>query len=460
MSNIAQTSYLPPQALDLEEAVLGAILLERDALPIVLEILTKDSFYSEDFQIVYGAIVEMVDSNTPVDIRTLTNHLNTKGITTLGGNNAAYFITMLTDKVASTAHIETHARIIKEKAMARGIIDMCSHALKAAYSNKDIFDVVGILEKGLTNVSSGLIKKPVRHIGDFVTDVIEDQRKPRKEGLQGITSSLHELDQVTGGWMPSDLIIVAGRPGMGKSGAALVFAGASAETGNPVAIFTLEMEGKQNAIRFISQKTGIGIKNIRHHKLSENQKNEMESKSIPLSNLPIYIDDSSELSIRDLKSKCLKLKREKGIKMVIIDYLQLMNDGGKSKNNREQEVSNISKGLKIMAKELDLPVIALSQLNRSVEKSGKKHSRPQLSDLRDSGALEQDADMVIFIYRPEYYDKDAVDENSNSLKGVAEFIVAKQRNGDTDKVMTKFTSYTTNFSNLTEPVEEVEAAPF
>ncbi len=292
------------------------------------------------------------------------------------------------------------------------------------------------------------------HISDLISQVIEDQRKPQEEGMQGIPSPIHDLDQQTGGWLPTDLIILAARPGMGKSSLATEMVLKCAEAGKPVVMFTVEMDGKQNAIRMIAQRTGIAISDLRLRKLSENKKNELESKCLPLCNLPIYVDDPSSLSIRDLRSKAIKMKRENGIELIVIDYIQLMNDGGESKGNREQEISKISRALKGLAKELNIPIIALSQLTRDVEKRNKKHPRPMLSDLRESGAIEQDADMVLFLYREDYYDKNAVDENNNSMKGVCEIIIAKHRTGGLETVRCKFTGYTTGFSNLTEPIIE------
>lgn len=456
---LMETGKLPPQAVDLEEAVLSALLSDKEAIHRVIETLTPESFYKEEHHWIYFAILELFSNKQPIDILTVIDKLKSLGKLELVGG--AYYISVLAGKVSAADNIEYHAAIVKQKAVGRDIIRIGQEAIRAAYEDiTDVFDCVNNLEKGLNQVSSGLIKKRERHISDIVTDVIAEQRKPSKVGLTGITSGLHLLDGITGGWQNTDFIILAARPAMGKSGLATVFATAAAETGVPVLFYSCEMGEMQVATRIMSQKTGTPIKKIRLNKLEEYEKDRLEYGSLPISQLPIYIDDSTELSIRDFRSKSIKLKREKGIRLIIIDYLQLMTDGGKSKNNREQEVANISKAIKNLAKELNIPIIALSQISRDVEKKDKKHPRPMLSSLRESGSLEQESDMVIFLFREEYYDKTAVNDAGESMKGVAEIIIAKHRNGETDTVNVKFTNYTTNFSNLHDPVEEMTDAPF
>lgn len=448
-----------PSAIDIEELVLGAVLLEKGALDEVLSILTPECFYKEENRLIYKAICSLFEKSLPIDISTVTVELNrTNNLENVGG---AYYILQLTNRIASSAHVEYHARIVKQHFVRRELIKKSSNIVNRAYEDStDVFELLSETERLLSEITGSLSSKQVDHIAGAINRIIEKQRKSTEES-SGISSGLYELDVITGGWNKTDLIIEAARPGMGKTGLVVTEVLTAAKNGIPVALFSIEMSEDQIGSRMLAQEAGISISRILRNKLSENEKISIEKKAIEISGLPIFIDDSPFLSTLELKAKARRLKRKQNIGLIVIDYLQLMTDGGKSKN-REQEVSNITRSLKALAKELNIPVIALSQLSRDVEKRNKKHPRPTLSDLRESGSIEQDADMVLFLYRPDYYDREACDESGNSLRGTAEIIVAKNRNGKTETAMVKFEEWTTRFYNITEPelAEVDEAMPF
>jgi len=440
---------LPPQAVDLEEAVLGALMLEKDALSAVVDILKPDCFYKDAHRYIFAVIHELFNKNQPIDILTVTQALKKKGELELVGG--AFFISQLTSRIASAANIEYHARIILQKHIQRELIRISGETIRDAFEdNIDVLEMLDKAEKNLFEIAEGNIRRNYEDMTSLVSKAMKEIEiaANQKEGITGVPSGFTDLDRVTSGWQRSDLIIVAARPGMGKTAFVLSLArNAAIKFGNPIAFFSLEMSSLQLVNRLISAESGIVSDKIRKGRLENYEWEQLNSKIKPLLDAPLFIDDTPALSVFELRAKCRRLVAEKKVSMIIIDYLQLMVAAGDSKvGNREQEISTISRSLKAIAKELNIPIIALSQLSRAVETRGSS-KRPQLSDLRESGAIEQDADMVMFIYRPEYYELDQ-DENGNSTKGVAEIIVAKNRNGALKTVNLKFIGSLTRFEDL------------
>ncbi len=446
---------IPPQALDLEEAVLGAIMLEKDAILSVLDILEPGSFYKEAHQHIYSAAQLLSQQEKPIDLLTVTEELRRQEkLEAIGG---AVYIAQLTSRVGSAAHLEYHARIVAQKYIQRELIRVSSDIQERAFDEgSDVDDLLDYSERELLNIAEGHIKKETVRINNLLKTAIEqiEEAGKRDDSLSGVPSGFTRLDRLTSGWQKSDLIILAARPSMGKTAFVLSMARNMAVDHNrPVAFFSLEMSSIQLVNRLIIGETQLPSDKIRTGRLENYEWEQLEYKIKDLEQAPIYVDDTPALSIFEFRAKIRRLKQKYDIQAVVIDYLQLMT-GSKDSGSREQEVSNISRSLKAVAKELDIPIIALSQLNRSVEmRSGNK--RPQLSDLRESGAIEQDADLVIFIHRPEYYGID-VDEEGNSLKGVAEIIVAKHRNGPTDDVHLKFVREFAKFVDLDDNLAMVE----
>ncbi len=428
---------IPPQALDLEEAVLGAIMLERDALLSVLDILEPSSFYKEAHQRIYEVAQTLSTEEKPIDLLTVTEELRrTDLLEAVGG---AVYISQLTSRVGSAAHLEYHARIVAQKYIQRELIRVSSEIQERAFNEgSDVDDLLDFSERELLNIADGHIKKETVKLNNLIKTALEqiEEAGKRKDSLSGVPSGFTSLDRLTSGWQKSDLVILAARPSMGKTAFVLSMArNMAVDHSRPVAFFSLEMSSIQLVNRLIIGETQLASDKIRTGRLENYEWEQLEYKIKDLEQAPIYVDDTPALSIFEFRAKCRRLKQKYDIQAIVIDYLQLMT-GNKDSGSREQEVSYISRSLKAIAKELDVPIIALSQLNRSVEmRSGNK--RPQLSDLRESGAIEQDADLVLFIHRPEYYGID-VDEEGNSLKGVAEIIIAKHRNGATGDVSLKF----------------------
>jgi replicative DNA helicase len=444
---------LPPQALPLEEAVLGALLLDREALPLVMDILRSDSFYTEAHQLIYKAILGLFEKGNPVDMLTVTEALKKSGdIDKIGG---PYYIVDLTNRVASSANIEYHARIIAQKHIQRELIRVSTNVIRDAYEDTtDVFNLLDDAEKGLFNITQNNLSRSYESMATLSSQVLKqiEELSKKADGLTGVPTGFTDLDRLTSGWQPSDLIIVAARPGMGKTSLVLAMTlNAAKDFQKPVALFSLEMASTQLVTRLISMEAEIEGSKMRSGKLEDWEWQQLQTNVERLSQVPIFIDDTPGINIFELRAKCRRLKMQHDIQMVIIDYLQLMTGGGESgrNTNREQEIASISRALKNMAKELSVPVIALSQLSRAVEVRGGA-KRPQLSDLRESGSIEQDADLVAFIYRPEYY-QILEDEQGQSLKGVAEFIVAKHRHGATDTIRLKFTDKFAKFGNLDDP---------
>lgn len=446
---------IPPRDKDLEEAVLGALMLERDAYSVVCDILKPESFYEPVNQKVYAAIQSLGASQQPIDLLTVTDQLRQMGqLDEVGG---PVFISELTSRVASGAHVEFHARIVAQKYLARELIRFASQIEAQAFDETyDVDDLLQEAEGKLFEISQRNVKKDVTQIDPVIGQAIDQIQTAanRATGLSGLESGYHELDKLTSGWQSSDLIIIAARPAMGKTAFVLSMAKNMAVSSNiPVAIFSLEMSNLQLVNRLIQNTCEIEGEKIKSGQLTPMEWDQLMSRVKHLYGAPLYIDDTASLSIFELRTKARRLVREHDVKFIIIDYLQLMNASGMRFGSREQEVSMISRSLKQLAKELNIPIVALSQLNRSVESRGadsKDGKRPQLSDLRESGAIEQDADIVCFIHRPEYYLRSGVDAAGNDIRGLAEFIVAKHRSGRVDDVKMRFKSKYARFENWEE----------
>lgn len=449
MSIMADIGKIQPQARDLESAVLGALMLEKDAYSLVSDILKPESFYEISHQTIYRSIVGLALRQAPVDMLTVMEELKKEGeLEKVGG---ATYIAELTDKVASAAHIEFHARIIAQKYLARELISFSSGITTKAFDEtSDVDDLMQEAESKLFEISQRNVKKDVTQINPIIKEALNllEIAANRPEGLSGLQTGFTDLDKITSGWQNSDLVIIAARPAMGKTAFVLSMAKNMAVSYNyPIALFSLEMSNVQLVNRLIVNTCEIPGEKIKNGQLAPYEWEQLDFKIKELYDAPLYIDDTPSLSVFELRTKARRLVREHGVKMIIIDYLQLMNASGMNFGSREQEVSTISRSLKGLAKELNIPIIALSQLNRGVEaRTGNEGKRPQLSDLRESGAIEQDADMVCFIHRPEYY-KIFEDEKGNSLIGLAEIIIAKHRNGATGDVQLRFKNEFARFQN-------------
>ena len=443
---------VPPQAIPLEEAVLGALMLDRDAMSNVLDILQPESFYLEAHKLVYKAILRLFERSKPVDLLTVSQELRQTGELEAAGGPA--YIVSLTEKIASSANIEYHARIVAQKYIQRELISVSNKIIRDAYEDTtDVFDLLDTAEQGLFDIAEKNMSRSYETMGSLATKALKqlEELKNREDGLTGVPTGFTDIDRLTSGWQPSDLIILAARPGMGKTSFVLSLArNAAAEFQRGVAIFSLEMSALQLAQRIISMEAEVSSQKLRNGQLEDYEWQQLQSAIERISEAPIYIDDTPGINIFEIRAKCRRLKMQHDIQLVIIDYLQLMSGGVENaKGNREQEVSAISRALKMLAKELNVPVIALSQLSRAVEVRGGS-KRPQLSDLRESGSIEQDADMVSFIYRPEYY-QILEDEEGQSLKGIAELIIAKNRHGALDTIKMRITADFARFSDLDDP---------
>ena len=445
-----QQGKIPPQALDLEEAVLGAMLIDKKGVDEVIDILQPDAFYKTAHQYIFNAIYQLFHDSQPIDLLTVSSALRKDGKLEIVGGE--FYLVQLSQRVASSAHIEFHARIILQKFIQRSLIRISNEIIETAYKDStDVFDLLDEAESKLYDVTQGNIKRSSQSAQNLVIEAktrIEEISK--REGLSGVSTGFQKLDKLTSGWQPSDLIVIAARPGMGKTALTLSMARDIAVTKEiPVAFFSLEMSSVQLITRLISAETGLSSEKLRTGKLADHEWQQLNVKVTDLEKAPLFIDDTPSLSIFDLRAKARRLASQNGIKLIIVDYLQLMTAGSRSKiGNREQEISTISRNLKALAKELDVPVIALSQLSRAVETRGGT-KRPMLSDLRESGAIEQDADIVSFIYRPEYYNIDEWDDDEHSpSEGQAELIVAKHRNGGLDNIRLKFISHLGKFEDI------------
>ncbi len=430
---------LPPQNKELEEAVLGAIMLEKEKLSDVLETLPKpECFYVDAHQRIFAAIRHLSDTGKPVDILTVTEELRrTDELELVGGH---FYITRLTMNVVSSANAVAHAHIIKEKFIQRELIRICGQIVADSFEDRsDVFTLLDDAETALYEISNNYLRNNFTSLQDVIVETIRqiEESKNDKDDITGVPSGYPSLDAITGGWQKSDLIILAARPSVGKTALALNLAmNAAMDSHKPggVAIFSLEMSSSQIVKRMLSAVTEVRLENITRGRLEDYEFEQINHRMDKLARAPIFLDDQAGLNIFELRAKCRRLKTKHDIKMVVIDYLQLMHGPNEKGGNREQEISKISRELKALAKELDIPVIALSQLSRAVE--GRNSKIPMLSDLRESGAIEQDADMVMFIYRPEYHGIEN-NEMGQAFSGETHINIAKHRNGKLDTVKLK-----------------------
>src|SRR5690349_9663856 len=448
---------VPPQAKDLEEAVLGAIMLEKNAFDTVAEILKPECFYVEGHQRIFRCMQSLANKSQPIDILTVVEELRMREELELVGG--PYYVTKLTNTVVSSANIEAHSRIILQKFIQRELIRISGEIISDAYEDStDVFELLDDAESKIYEVTSTHLRNNYETIDSVLVKTIQriEDLRHKNEDITGVPTGFPGLDRVTYGWQMTDLIILAARPSVGKTAFALNLARNAAlhpTKPTPVAFFSLEMSAGQLVQRILSAESEIWLEKISRGKLEEHEMKQLYAKGIQrLATAPIFIDDTAALNIFELRAKCRRLKNKHNVGLIIIDYLQLMSGTGENRNgNREQEISNISRNLKALAKELNVPIIALSQLSRAVEQRGAKDGSrvPQLSDLRESGAIEQDADMVMFLYRPEYYDVTTSAEGDN-IKGLTEVKIAKHRNGMLDTVKLKALLHIQKFTNWDE----------
>lgn len=441
--------HLQPQALDMERVVLGALMVDKDAFSIVSELLHPDTFYEPRHQKIYQAIQTLNMNENPVDIITVTEELRREG--TLESIGGPAYIVELSSNVASSANIEYHARILSQKFLARQLISFASTIETKAFDETvDVNDLMQEAEGNLFELSQRNMKKDYVQIDSVVSKAMEILQKASANagGMTGVPTGYTKLDEKTSGWQASDLVIIAGRPAMGKTAFALSLAkNIAVDARIPTAFFSLEMSNVQLVNRLISNVCEIPGNKMLNGQLSPDEWSKLDKNMGSLNGAPLYIDDTPGLSIFELRTKARRLVKEKDVKIIMIDYLQLMNANGMKFGSRQEEVSKISGSLKGLAKELDIPILALSQLNRTVEnREGLEGKRPQLSDLRESGSIEQDADMVLFVHRPEYYHI-FEDEKGNNLRGMAQIIIAKHRKGATGDVLLDFKGEFTRFQN-------------
>ena len=442
LNNTLTYGKIPPQARELEEAVLGAIMLEKSAFDTVIEILKPECFYVEAHQKIFRAFISLSNTSQPIDILTVVEELKKREeLDVIGG---AYFVTKLTNTVVSTANLEAHARIVLQKFIQRELIRTSGETINDAFEDStDVFDLLDQAEGRLFEITNNHLRKNYSDIQSVLVNTLKriDMLRQSTEELTGVASGFPGLDKVTYGWQPTDLIILAARPAVGKTAFALNLARNAAlhpTKPTPVVMFSLEMSAGQLVQRILSAESEIWLEKISRGKLEEYEMQQLLVKGIQrLDKAPIFIDDSPALNIFELRAKCRRLKNKHNIGLIIIDYLQLMSGTSDNKGgNREQEISTISRNLKGLAKELNVPIIALSQLSREVEKRKDGNKMPQLSDLRESGAIEQDADMVMFLYRPEYYDI-TQNEMGEDNKGETHIRIAKHRNGSLETIKLK-----------------------
>ena len=429
----------PPQAVELEEAVLGALMLDNNALNTVIDILHEEYFYKTEHQTIFRAIHKLFELNQPVDILTVTNQLRQTGELEAAGG--AYHLSELTSHIVSSAHIEYYSRVLSEKYILRELIKVSNETLKQSYDETtDVLDLLDKTEGYLMDINDKNFRTDFKDVGALVMAASKQVREAaeKPDGMSGLPSGFRLLDRKTAGFQPGTLIILAARPAMGKTAFALSMArNIAVEQGKAVAFFSLEMTGVELAMRLISGEAQIPGDKLKKGELEQYERVQLETRIEPLLKAPIFIDDTPQLTIYELRAKCRRLKQRHDIQIVFIDYLQLMSSGGDNNRNgnREQEISTISRQLKALSKELGIPVLAMSQLSRAVETRGGT-KKPILSDLRESGAIEQDADIVMFIYRPEYYD--IPEDDKGPTAGMADVIIAKHRSGGTGEVRMRF----------------------
>lgn len=451
---------VPPQSPELEKAVLGAILIQSSAIYDITNIIQPHSFYIPAHQTIYAAMRSLMQAEKPIDTITVSEELSSKNqLEEVGG---LPYLIELTELIGTAAHLEYHARIVQQKYIQRELIKASTEIQKLSYDEtKDVDELISFAESEIFKISEGMVKKELVKIGDVMEAAKKSIEKAAesKGSYRGVPSGFTDLDRLTSGWQPSDLIIVAARPSMGKTAFVLSMArNMAVEYQKPVVFFSLEMSSLQLVNRLIAAEIEISGEKIRNGDLTEDEWQCFESRLHRLGSAPLYIDDTPAISVFELRAKCRRQARSKeGLGIIIIDYLQLMTSGVDSKGSREQEVSNISRSLKAIAKELNVPIIALSQLNRSVE-TRSNDKRPQLSDLRESGAIEQDADIVAFIHRPEYYGINQ-DENGMPTAGLAEIILAKHRNGAVCDIKLRFLKDQARFADMDADENSTAANP-
>ena len=446
-----EINRLPPQNIEAEQSVLGAIILDNEALPKAIEALSPDDFYKEAHRRLYKSIIALFERNEPIDIVTLTDYLRKSDeIEAVGGIS---YLSYLANSIPTSANIRYHAKIVSEKSMLRALIRTATQITSEIYENsRDVDEVIDYAQKMIFDITDKRTKISFSPLKDVIKDTFKmiEHLYDKKEAITGVPSGFKDIDELTSGFQSGDLIIVGGRPGMGKTAFALNVAGyVAANMRETVAVFSLEMPKEQLALRMICAESGVNSSSVRKGFIGKQDWIKLTNAAGRLADAPIFIDDSSMLTVLEIRAKARRLKMEYGmLSLIVVDYLQLMRSMGKFER-REQEISDISRSLKALAKELKVPVIALSQLNRAVEQRGEK--RPTLADLRESGALEQDADVIIFLYRDEFYNK-----NNPSNKGKAELIVAKQRNGPTGIVNLTYLADSTKFVDFTDLSYETE----
>jgi replicative DNA helicase len=444
--------HIQPQALEFEEAVIGALMIDKDAYSIVSEILKPESFYDPKNAAIFEAVRTLNFNQRPVDVLTIIEELRKMGKLEEAGG--LVYISTINNKVASSAHVEYHARIIAQKHLARELIGFTGAIQTAAFDETvDIDELMQEAEGKLFTISQQNMKKDYTQIDPVLDEAYDMLHKAaaRKDGLSGLSSGFEGIDKVTNGWQNSDLVIIAARPAMGKTAFVLSMARKIAiDNQVPVAMFSLEMSNVQLVNRLLVNVCELKGEKLKSGRLDDEEWKNFDIGAAHMRGKPLYVDDTPSLSVFELRTKARRLVREKGVRLILIDYLQLMNASGMAFGSRQEEVSTISRSLKGLAKELNIPIIALSQLNRGVEsREGIEGKRPQLSDLRESGAIEQDADMVCFIHRPEYY-KIYADEQGHDMHGVAEFIIAKHRNGAVGTVRMRFRNEYARFLDMSE----------
>ena len=440
---------LQPQAIELEEAVLGALMIDNESLSDTIDSLQSEYFYKPDNQKIFEAIINLFNNSKPVDILTVSEELKRMGV--LDSVGGMLYISQLTNNVSSSSNTEFHARIIAEKFIKRSLITISNNIIGDAFNDTiDIFDLLNSAEEKLFNVTEGTLRKSYDRMSILIKGALDNIEvlRQKEDGLSGVPSGFTKLDRVTSGWQNSDLVIVAARPGMGKTAFALSMArNIAINHEKAIGFFSLEMSSEQLVSRLIASEAELSASKLRRGDLKDYEMVQLHEKIKQLSDAQIYIDDTPALTVFELRAKARRLVKNHNVEIIIIDYLQLMSAGGNA-GNREQEISTISRSLKGIAKELKIPVIALSQVNRGVEsRTGTGSKRPMLSDLRESGAIEQDADIVTFIYRPEYY-KIYEWDNGDDSRSQAEIIIAKHRNGALENVRLKFTAEFAKFSDI------------
>ena len=440
---------LQPQVIELEKAVLGALMIDNESLSDTIDSLQPEYFYKQEHQKIFEAIINLFNRTQPVDILTVSEEL--KKMDDLENIGGLSYISELTNNVASASNTEFHARIIAEKFIKRSLISISNNIIGDAFNDTiDIFDLLNTAEEKLFNVTEGTLRKSYDKMSVLIKGALDNIEvlRQKEDGLSGVPSGFTKLDRVTSGWQKSDLVIVAARPGMGKTAFALSMArNIAINHEKAIGLFSLEMSSEQLVSRLIASEAELSASKLRKGDLKDYEMVQLHEKIKQLSDAQIYIDDTPALTVFELRAKARRLVKNHNVEIIIIDYLQLMSAGGNA-GNREQEISTISRSLKGIAKELKIPVIALSQVNRGVEsRTGTGSKRPMLSDLRESGAIEQDADIVTFIYRPEYY-KIYEWDNGDDSRSQAEIIIAKHRNGALENVRLKFTAEFAKFSDI------------